>query len=92
MTHHRTISRWFIAIVGISLGLALWHLPVYAEPGQPPIWERPAWKMPGKALDKLPGVQAWVEAHHWSGKSVKPSYGRSVGKNTRYSASTPQKE
>jgi hypothetical protein len=38
MTHHRTISRWFIAIVGISLGLALWHLPVYAEPGQPPIY------------------------------------------------------
>jgi hypothetical protein len=70
------------------------------ESGVPPVqagtaarpWERPAWKMPGKALDKLPGVQAWVEAHHWSGKSVKPSYGRSVGKNTRYSASTPQKE
>jgi hypothetical protein len=38
MTHHRTLSRWFIAIGGISLGLALCHLPAYAGPGQPPIY------------------------------------------------------
>lgn len=38
MTHHRRISQWVPAIVGISLGLALWHLPAYAGPGQPPIY------------------------------------------------------